>query len=73
MAVPKKKTSPSRQGMRASGKHVAYAQMVACSNCGDDRLPHHMCSHCGHYNGRHVMLTKNQVRAKKAAEAEADE
>jgi large subunit ribosomal protein L32 len=66
MAVPKKKTSPSRQGMRSSGKHVQSDAMTACNNCGDLRRPHHMCLHCGHYGGRHVVITKSQKRAQKA-------
>ena len=65
MAVPKKKTSPSRQGMRSSGKHVHIDNMVLCNNCDDFRRPHHMCLHCGHYDGRHVMTTKSQKRAKR--------
>jgi len=66
MAVPKKKTSPSRQGMRSSGKHVRVDAMVSCTNCGDLRRPHHMCLHCGNYRGRQVIVTKSQKRAQRA-------
>ena len=66
MAVPKKKTSPSRQGMRSSGKHAHVDAMVICNNCDEFRRPHHMCLHCGHYKDRHVIETKSQKRAQKA-------
>jgi large subunit ribosomal protein L32 len=33
-------------------KPVAYSE---CSNCGEQKRPHHVCSHCGHYDGREVV------------------
>jgi large subunit ribosomal protein L32 len=72
MAVPKKKTSPSRQGMRSSGKHVQCDAMVGCTHCGELRRSHHMCLHCGHYRGRHVVVTKSQKRAQKALDTQQD-
>lgn len=72
MAVPKKKTSPSRQGMRHSGKHVHSNAVIECNHCGEWRLPHHMCLDCGHYNGRHVMVTRSQQRELKAQQEESD-
>ncbi len=61
MAVPKKKTSKGRTRRR----HKAYlqkqttkikkkVQVVACSNCGEDKLNHFACPNCGQYNGRQV-------------------
>ena len=61
MAVPKKKTSRSRQGMRRS--HHALTPVThsgACPNCGAPRLPHHLCASCGYYNGRAVRVAKAQ-------------
>jgi large subunit ribosomal protein L32 len=28
---------------------------VPCTNCGEMRLPHHVCPNCGHYKGREVV------------------
>ena len=55
MAVPKRKTSPSRRQMRRS--HLALSAKTAgvCKNCGESKLPHHVCTHCGHYSDREVV------------------
>ena len=55
MAVPKRKTSPSRRGMRRSHEALVPAAHAECSNCGELKRPHHVCSHCGHYDGREVV------------------
>ena len=55
MAVPKKKVSPSRRGMRRSHEALRTEAHNECSNCGELKRPHHICGHCGHYNGREVL------------------
>lgn len=62
MAVPKKKTSQSRKNMRRSHHALKPTACGECPNCGDLKLPHHMCSKCGYYNGREVM-NKNEDKA----------
>ncbi len=54
MAVPKKKTSQSRKGMRRSHDALKGVNATECSNCGAPKLSHHICSSCGHYRGRQV-------------------
>ena len=67
MAVPKKKSSPSRIGMRRSHHALVASAHAECSNCGELKRPHHVCSHCGHYVGREVATAgkalKGAVRA----------
>jgi large subunit ribosomal protein L32 len=58
MAVPKRKTSVSRRGMRRSHHHLGKINTSECSNCGVRKLPHHICQSCGHYNGRQVLKIK---------------
>ncbi len=72
MAVPKGKSSPSRQGMRRAHKKVSVDSVVACTNCGEWHRPHHLCMHCGHYKGRHVLVTRAQKRTAKAAQQDRD-
>lgn len=59
MAVPKKKQSVSRRGMRRSHdaltKHITVS---SCSNCGADHLPHHVCPSCGYYRGRQIVAAR---------------
>ncbi len=54
--VPKKKLprSKSRQ-RRAQWMRLKPKALVVCSNCGNPRLPHRVCPHCGYYKGREVV------------------
>jgi large subunit ribosomal protein L32 len=55
MAVPKRKTSPSKRNMRRSHHALTVAAFQECSNCGELMRPHHLCTGCGHYNGREIV------------------
>lgn len=65
MAVPKKRTSVSRKGLRRAGQHHKLYRKFpqACTNCGDSQLPHHVCATCGHYKGKQVMEIKVKAEA----------
>lgn len=60
MAVPKKKTSVSRKGLRRAGQHHKEYRKhpMACPNCGDLTLPNHACPSCGFYKGKQVFDVK---------------
>ncbi len=55
MAVPKKKTSPSRRKMRRAHHALKIVGSMECPQCGERKLPHHLCTACGHYKGRQVL------------------
>lgn len=55
MAVPKKKTSSSRRDMRRSHHALTPVASNECPNCGELKLPHHVCGACGYYDGREVV------------------
>ena len=55
MAVPKRKTSPSKRNMRRSHDSLKATPYQECANCGELKLPHNLCQSCGHYNGREVV------------------
>ena len=57
MAVPKRKTSPSKRNMRRSHHALARPKYGECPNCGELKRPHHV-SPDGYYNGRQVTKTK---------------
>lgn len=55
MAVPKKKTSQCKMGMRRSHEALKSPMSIECPNCGEIKRPHHVCGSCGHYDGREVV------------------
>lgn len=56
MAVPKKKTSKRRRGMRRAHDALNYTAAVeVCEACGELHLRHHACTQCGTYRGRQVL------------------
>ncbi len=59
MAVPKRKTSKARRDKRRNSHwKLDTPGLVACPNCGAQRLPHRVCRACGYYNGRKVIDVK---------------
>lgn len=57
MAVPKKKTSPSRRGMRRAHKALKGVNVVEDSTSGELKRPHHVSAD-GNYKGRKVTKAK---------------
>ena len=55
MAVPKRKTSPSKRNMRRSHDSISGINSIECPDCGELKLSHHICSSCGYYNKREVV------------------
>ena len=59
-AVPKRRVSHSRKGLRSGGKRLELSRaapkvLIRCEVCGGLRLPHHVCRACV------KALTKNTV------------
>ncbi len=61
MAVPKSKVTGSKRGMRRSHDNLIAANPLECTNCGELKLPHHVCSACGHYGDREVVTMVDDV------------
>jgi large subunit ribosomal protein L32 len=57
MAVPKRKTTPSKRNMRRSHDSLTATTYQECPNCGELKLPHNLCNACGSYNGREVVTS----------------
>ncbi len=55
MAVPKRKTTPTRRGWRRSHHSLLRTNSVECPNCGEFKLPHHICGSCGYYNQKEII------------------
>ena len=58
MAVPKRKQSNSRTGMRRSHHGLKAKQLHACPKCGTMIPSHVVCPNCGHYGGRTMVETE---------------
>lgn len=60
MAVPKKRTSVSRKGLRRAGQHhkLTAQSTMSCPNCGEPTLPLYVCPSCGTYKGKEVIKIK---------------
>ncbi|GEP04194.1 hypothetical protein MOX02_22320 [Methylobacterium oxalidis] len=59
MAVPKRKTSPSRRGMRRSADALKAPTYVEDKDSGELRRPHHIDLKTGMYRGRQVLKVKS--------------
>lgn len=57
MAVPKKKTSKSRRGMRRAHQALDRVNVVEDTTTGEIKRPHHV-SPDGYYKGRQVTTDK---------------
>jgi large subunit ribosomal protein L32 len=60
MALPKYRISKSRKLRRRSHLALALPAKNVCPECGQVKLPHRVCLHCGYYAGRKIMAGKDE-------------
>ena len=58
MAVPKRKTSPSKRNMRRSHDSIKNINIIEDKGSGEPRLSHRIDLSTGIYNGRQVLKQK---------------
>jgi len=58
MAVPKRKTTPSKRNMRRSHDSIKSLNIVEDKESGEPRLSHRIDLSTGIYNGRQVLKQK---------------
>ncbi len=61
MAVPKSKITRSRRGQRRSHDALVAGNPNECPNCGELKRAHHVCSACGHYGDREVIVLADDI------------
>jgi large subunit ribosomal protein L32 len=61
MAVPKRKTSPSKRGMRRSADALARPTYIEDKDSGELRRPHHIDLKTGMYRGRQILKSKKEA------------
>ncbi|MEW5767033.1 MAG: 50S ribosomal protein L32 [bacterium] len=54
MPNPKRKHSKCRRDKSRTHWKLSHPNGSKCSHCGEMKLPHRVCPHCGYYNGRQV-------------------
>lgn len=58
MAVPKRKTSPSKRGMRRAHDATKPATYIEDAKTGELRRPHHVDLKTGMYRGKQILKPK---------------
>ena len=61
-ALPKQRISRHRQGNRRRHHFIPPLNLVECRHCGELKRSHHVCPHCGMYNGRQVIVIEERRR-----------
>ena len=60
MAVPKRKTTPSKRNMRRSHHAIKNINIIQDKESGEPRLSHRIDLSTGIYNGRQIIKQKNK-------------
>lgn len=55
MPNPKRRHSNSRTNKRRAHDALTPAGLGECPQCHQPKLPHRVCSNCGHYSGKQVI------------------
>jgi large subunit ribosomal protein L32 len=58
MPLPKRRHSATRGRKRRTGWKLDVPNVIECNHCHQSRLPHHICPHCGFYDGKLVITVK---------------
>ncbi|GAB4519643.1 50S ribosomal protein L32 [Amphiplicatus metriothermophilus] len=58
MAVPKRKTTPAKRGMRRAHDRLKGETYIEDKDSGELRRPHHIDLKTGRYRGRQVLEPK---------------
>jgi large subunit ribosomal protein L32 len=65
MAVPKSKITKSKRGMRRAHDALRSMNSTECPNCGELKLPHHVCASCGYYghgkSSKQILVNSEEV------------
>lgn len=62
MAVPKRRHSKARGRKRRTHWKAEKPGISTCPSCGEPKLPHRVCPHCGQYNGREIIAEEKKEK-----------
>ena len=60
MAVPKRKVSRARRDRRRANWKLSLPGIVECPQCKAQKLAHRMCKACGYYDGKQIIVQKEE-------------
>jgi len=72
MPVPKKRQSKSQKGRRRAHIKAEEQELTECSECGETKRPHTVCSNCGYYKGEQV-VKQTETEGDKQEQEEKDQ
>lgn len=58
MPCPRRRHCSSRQGKDRAHKKLTRLRSISCDNCGQPKLAHRVCPHCGHYKKVRVLVVE---------------
>ena len=57
MAQPKRRWSKARTGLKRSTWKIEAKNLATCPHCHEPMMQHRVCSNCGYYNGKEVVVS----------------
>lgn len=60
MALPKRKHSKARRDKSRTHWKLAKPTLTKCPQCGQTSIPHRVCTACGFYRGRQVLVIREK-------------
>ncbi len=61
MPNPKRRHSKARRDKRRAHDALVAPAASKCNNCGEVKMPHRACPHCGHFRGREVLRIEESL------------
>ena len=66
MIEPKGRISKARRNSRRAHWKLTAPSITECPRCHKMKLNHHVCKHCGYYDGRNVLNLEEKKKKKDA-------
>ncbi len=60
MPNPKRRHSKARGRKRRTHYKATAPTLMSCPNCGELKQAHRVCSSCGFYDGKSIVIPKNK-------------
>jgi large subunit ribosomal protein L32 len=65
MGKPRRHHTKSRTNMRRSHQALKPKELITCTHCKAQVMPHRVCSNCGYYKGEEIVNVLKDIKKKK--------